>query len=45
MANKGQFGKGKNAKKEGHKDGMSSGGNTDNLNNVGDTNPTDETSI
>jgi hypothetical protein len=37
MANKGQFGKGKDAKKEGQKGGMNSGGNTDNLNNVGDT--------
>lgn len=36
MANKGQIGKGKDPKKMGHKGGQASGGNPQNLNNVGD---------
>jgi hypothetical protein len=36
MANKGQFGKGKDAKKMGHKGGEASGGNPQNLPNTGD---------
>lgn len=36
MANKGQIGKGKDPKKMGHKGGEASGGNPQNLKNVGD---------